>query len=54
MDESFIKLVEEVNSQSLKDYREQIRTNIYKEIEEPRKKDDEFSERLEMEEIHFF
>ena len=53
MKESFINLVEKFNSQSLKDYRDQIRTNIYKEINELRKKDDKFSKRLEIEERDF-
>ena len=53
MEESFINLVEKFNSHSLKDYRDQIRTNIYKEIDELRKKNDEFSKRLEIEESHF-
>ena len=46
MDESFIKLVEEVNSYSIDGIKDKIRTKIYKEIEKLRK-DDEFSKELE-------
>ena len=53
MEESFIKLVEKINSQAQKDYREKIRTKIYKEIDELRK-NDEFSKRLEREESYFW
>ena len=38
MEESFINLVEKFNRQLLKDYRDKIRTNIYKELDELRKK----------------
>ena len=38
MEESVINLVEKFNSQLLKDYRDKIRTNIYKELAELRKK----------------
>ena len=54
MEESFINLVEKFDSQLLKDYRDKIRTNIYKEIDELRKKNDEFSRKLEVEESRFW
>ena len=54
MEKSFINIVETFNSQLLKDYRDKIRTNIYIELDELRKKDDEFSKRLEIEESHFW
>ena len=54
MEESVINLVEKFNSQLLKDYRDIIRTNIYKELDELRKKNDEFSRRLEIEESNFW
>ena len=38
MEESFINLVEKFNRQLLKDYRDKIRTNIYKDLDELRKK----------------
>ena len=39
MEKSFINLVEKLsNSELLKDYRDKIRTNIYKELDELRKK----------------
>ena len=38
MEESVINLVEKFNSQLLKDYRDKIRTNIYNELDELRKK----------------
>ena len=40
MEKSFINLVEKLsNSELLKDYRDKIRTNIYKELDElPKKK----------------
>ena len=47
MDESFIKLVEEVNSYSINGIKDKIRTKLYKEIEKLRKDDDEFSKELE-------
>ena len=55
MEKSFINLVEKLsNSELLKDYRDKIRTNIYKELDELRKKNDEFSRRLEIEESHLW
>ena len=48
MDETFIKLVEEVNSYSIDGIKDKIRTKIRKEIEKLRKDDDQFSEKLEM------
>ena len=53
MEESVIKLIEKINTQAQKDYREKIRTKIYKEINELRK-NDEFSKRLEREESYFW
>ena len=47
MDKRFINLVEEVNSYSLNDIKNKIRTKLYKEIEKLRKDDDQFSEKLE-------
>ena len=38
MEESFINLGEKFYRQLLKDYRDKIRTNIYKELDELRKK----------------
>ena len=38
MEESFINLDEKFNRQLLKDYRDKIRTNIYKDLDELRKK----------------
>ena len=46
MDETFIKLVEEVNNYSIDGIKDKIRTKIYKEIEKLRK-DEEFSKELE-------
>ena len=54
MEESFINLFEKFNSQLLKDYKDKIRTNIYKELDELRKKDYEFSKRLEIEESNLW
>ena len=48
MDETFIKLVEEVNSYSIDGIKDKIRAKIRKEIEKLRKDDDQFSEKLEM------
>ena len=53
MEESFFNLVENFDSQLLEDYRNKIRTNIYKEIDKLRK-NDEFSKRLEREELCFW
>ena len=47
MDKRFINLVEEVNSYSINDIKDKIRTKIYKEIEKLRKDDDQFSKELE-------
>ena len=46
MDETFIKLVEEVNSYSIDGIKDKIGTKIYKQIEKLRK-DNEFSKELE-------
>ena len=54
MEESFFNLVKNFNSELIKDYREKIRTNIYKELDELRKKDDGFSEILERAEDRFW
>ena len=53
MEESLINLVKIFNSQSLEDNRDQLRINIYKEIEELRK-NDEFSRIIEIGERDFF
>ena len=47
MDKNFIKLVEEVNSYSIDDVKDKIRTKLIKKIENLRKDDDEFSKKLE-------
>ena len=47
MDKNFIKLVEEVNSYSIKTIKNKIRTKIIKKIENLQKDDDEFSKKLE-------
>ena len=47
MNETFIKLVEKVNSYSIDRIKDKIRTKIHKEIEKLRKDDDEFSKDLE-------
>ena len=54
MDESLIELIKLLDSQSLEDNREKIRTKIYKDLDKLRKKDYEFSKRLEIEEINFW
>ena len=54
MDKRFINLVEEVNSYSINDIKDKIRTKIYKEIEKLRKDDDQFSKDLEMLEKDFW
>ena len=54
MEESFFNLVKNFNSELIKDYREKIRTNIYKELDELRKKDDGFSKILERAEDRFW
>ena len=54
MDESLIDLFKKFDNHSIKDYREKIRTKIYKEIEELRKKDYEFSKILERDEVNLF
>ena len=54
MDESLIELFKLLDSQSLEDNREKIRTKIYKDLDKLRKKDYEFSKRLEIEEINFW
>ena len=54
MDRRFIKLVEEVNSYSIDDIKDNIRTKIYKEIEKLKNDDDEFSKELEMKEKSFW
>ena len=50
MDDSLIDLFKKFDNQSIKDYREKIKTKIYKEIDELRKKDYEFSKMIEREE----
>ena len=47
MDETIIKLVEEVNSYSIDRIKDKIGTKIHKEIEKLRKDDDQFSKKLE-------
>ena len=47
MDRRLINIVEEVNSYSINDIKDKIRTKIYKKIEKFRKDDDEFSKELE-------
>ena len=54
MDRRFINLVEEVNSYSIDDIKDKIRTKIYKEIEKLRNDDDQFSKEIEMKEKHFW
>ena len=54
MDESLIELFKLLDSQLLIDYKNEIRTKIYKEIDRLRKKDDRFFISLEMEEIRFW
>ena len=54
MDESLIELFKLLESQSLEDKREIIRTKIYKEIDEFRKNDYEFLKILEREERNLF
>ena len=54
MDESLIELFKLLDSQLLIDYKDEIRTKIYKEIDRLRKKDDRFCISLEMEEIRFW
>ena len=47
MDETIIKLVEEVNIYSIDDIKDKIRNKLLKEIEKIRKDDDEFAKELE-------
>ena len=47
MDETIIKLVEEVNTYSIDDIKDKIRNKLLKEIEKLRKDDDQFSKELE-------
>ena len=54
MDESLIELFKLLDSQSLEDNREKIRTKIYKDLDKLRKKDYEFFKRLEIEEFYFW
>ena len=54
MDDSLIDLLKKFDNHSIKDYREKIRNKIYKEIDELRKKDYEFSKILEREEDRLF
>ena len=54
MDESLIELFKLLDSQLLIDYKNEIRTKIYKEIDRLRKKGDRFCISLEMEEIRFW
>ena len=54
MEESFIKLVGEVNSCSIDDIKDKVWTKIFKEIEKLRKEDDQFSKRLESEETNLW
>ena len=54
MDESLIEVFKLLESQSLEDKKEIIRTKIYKEIDEFRKKDYEFLKILEREESNLF
>ena len=50
MDDSLIDLFKKFDNQSIKDNREKIKTKFYKEIDELRKKDYEFSKMIEREE----
>ena len=54
MEESLNSLVKTIDSQAQKVTKELIRNKIYKGINELRKNDDEFSRRLEIEEINFW
>ena len=47
MDEMINRLVEEVNSFSINNIKEKIRSKLYKDIEKLRKYDDQFSKKLE-------
>ena len=48
MDDMFNRLVEEVNSLSIVDIKEKLRTKFYEEIEKLRKDDDKFSKNIEI------
>ena len=54
MEESFINLVEKINRCSIDDIKDKVRTKISKEIEKLRKEDDQFSKRLESEEVYLW
>ena len=54
MDESLIDLFKKFDNESIDDIRENIRTKIYKELDEFRKKDYEFLKILEREERNLF
>ena len=54
MDESLIDLFKKIDNESIDDIRENIRTKIYKELNEHRKKDYEFKKILEKEESNLF
>ena len=54
MDESLIDLFKKFDNESIDDIRENIRTKIYKELNEHRKKDYEFKKILEEEESKLF
>ena len=46
MDESLIDLFKKIDNESIDDIRENIRTKIYKELNEHRKKDYEFKKNI--------
>ena len=54
MDESLIDLFKKFDNETIDDIRENIRTKIYKELDEHRKKDYEFLKLLEKEESNLF
>ena len=54
MDESLIDLFKKFDNETIDDIRENIRTKIYKELNELRKKDYEFKKILEKEESNLF
>ena len=54
MDESLIDLFKKFDNETIDDIRENIRTKIYKELDELRKKDYKFSRILEREERNLF
>ena len=54
MEESLIDLFKKFDNETIDDIRENIRTKIYKELNEHRKKDYEFKKILEKEESNLF